>query len=226
MALQSEPSEKLFAGIEKLLNDDDLTGKIKENAGSIADPEAAIKIAQEVMKLAKNNSIKNYVFAPQNVGPNVNTTESEYFPSLTIDAKELIFTRRLKGVNEDFYYSKSNGGQWDPAKPIEGDINTPMSEAAQNISSDGQWLVFTGCYRPDGMGGCDLYISYKTENGWSEAINLGGNINSDQWESQPCLSPDKRDLYFASKRNGGYGGSDIYGSVPYTHLTLTTIHPV
>jgi len=58
MALQSEPSEKLFAGIEKLLNDDDLTGKIKENAGSIADPEAAFKIAQEVMKLAKNKSIK------------------------------------------------------------------------------------------------------------------------------------------------------------------------
>ncbi len=27
-----------------------------------------------------------------------------------------------------------------------------------------------------------------------------------------CLSPDKRDLYFASRRHGGYGGSDIYVS--------------
>jgi hypothetical protein len=41
-------------------------------------------------------------------------------------------------------------------------------------------------------------------------------INTDQWESQPCLSPDKRDLYFASKRFGGHGGSDIYVS----HLRL------
>ena len=49
-----------------------------------------------------------------------------------------------------------------------------------------------------------------------KAINLGGKINTDQWESQPCLSPDKRDLYFASKRSGGYGGSDIYVS----HLQL------
>ena len=43
-------------------------------------------------------------------------------------------------------------------------------------------------------------------------MNMGRNINSDQWESQPCLSPDKRDLYFASRRHGGFGGSDIYVS--------------
>src|SRR5206468_4550921 len=40
----------------------------------------------------------------------------------------------------------------------------------------------------------------------------GQRINTDQCESQPCLSPDKRDLYFASRRLGGYGGSDIYVS--------------
>ncbi|MGZ5190823.1 MAG: OmpA family protein, partial [Flavisolibacter sp.] len=50
------------------------------------------------------------------------------------------------------------------------------------------------------------------ETGWSEALNLGGKINSDQWDSQPSLSPDKRDLYFASRRPGGYGGSDLYVS--------------
>jgi len=49
-----------------------------------------------------------------------------------------------------------------------------------------------------------------TPQGWGESFNLGGNVNSDQWDSQPCLSPDKRDLYFASKRLGGFGGSDIY----------------
>jgi outer membrane protein OmpA-like peptidoglycan-associated protein len=55
-------------------------------------------------------------------------------------------------------------------------------------------------------------MSYLTENGWSKPFNLGDKINSDQWESQPSISPDKRDLYFASKRFGGYGGSDIYVS--------------
>lgn len=93
-----------------------------------------------------------------------------------------------------------------------GAINTPQNEGAQNISQDGEWLVFTGCNRPDGEGSCDLYISYKTPTGWSPAFNLGNKVNTDQWESQPCLSPDKRDLYFASRRQDGYGGSDIYVS--------------
>ena len=55
---------------------------------------------------AKNNPTENYVFAPQNMGENINTSESEYFPSLTIDGKELVFTRRLNGSNEDFFTVK------------------------------------------------------------------------------------------------------------------------
>jgi outer membrane protein OmpA-like peptidoglycan-associated protein/tetratricopeptide (TPR) repeat protein len=162
---------------------------------------------------AKKNVGKNYVFAPRNLGSNINTAESEYFPSLSIDGKELVFTRKVNGDNEDFYYSRLNAnGEWDKARPMEGGVNTPMNEAAQNISQDGQWLVFTANARPTGFGDFDLYMSYLTPQGWSEAVNLGGKINSDQWDSQPCLSPDKKDLYFASRRLGGYGGSDIYVS--------------
>ncbi|HEX7904092.1 MAG TPA: OmpA family protein [Chitinophagaceae bacterium] len=159
---------------------------------------------------AKKNANKNYVFAPQNIGDNVNSAESEYFPCLTIDNSEMIFTRNLKRYNEDFFYSKKKPGGWEVSKPMEGNVNTPENEGAQMISQDGQWLVFTACNRQDGYGSCDIYISYLTEKGWSEAINLGGKINSQFWESQPCLSPDKKDLYFASRRPGGYGGSDIY----------------
>ncbi len=155
---------------------------------------------------------KNYVFAPQNIGAGINSEESEYFPSITIDDKELVFTRKVNFVNEDFFHSYKKGASWDAAKPMEGDVNTPQNEGALNISQDGQLIVFTACDRRDGFGSCDIYMSFRTDNGWTEAINLGGRINTDQWESQPCLSPDKRDLYFASRRFGGYGGSDIYVS--------------
>jgi outer membrane protein OmpA-like peptidoglycan-associated protein len=87
-----------------------------------------------------------------------------------------------------------------------------MNEGAQNISQDGQWLIFTGCNFPEGMGSCDLYISYLTSEGWSTPENLGPSINTEFWEAAPSLSPDKRDLYFASRRPGGYGGNDIYVS--------------
>ena len=159
---------------------------------------------------AKKNTVKNYVFAPQNMGSEINTAEPEYFPSLTIDGKEFVFTRRLNNYNEDFFSSNKTTIGWDKAQSLKGDVNTPQNEAGQNISQDGQWLVFTANGRPQGFGNFDIYISYLTPQGWSEAVNLGGKVNSDQWDSQPCLSPDKRDLFFASRRFGGLGGTDIY----------------
>ncbi len=153
---------------------------------------------------------RQYSFNPINAGPSINTKESEYFPSLTIDKKELAFTRRINQSNEDFYSSNFINGEWNTAKALVGEINTSYNEGALQISQDGKWLVFTGCNRPDGLGSCDLYIAYLQNGAWSAARNMGRKVNSDQWDSQPSLSPDKREIYFTSSRPGGYGGMDIY----------------
>lgn len=157
----------------------------------------------------KKHPAKDYVFKPVNLGDSINTSDLEYFPSLTIDGSKMIFTRRVAS-DEDFYESDFVDGKWSKAKPLGGKVNTNFNEGAQNISQDGQLLVFTGCNYPEGQGSCDLYFSIKTNNGWSEPQNLGPVVNTDFWESSPSLSPDKRDLYFASSRAGGYGGRDIW----------------
>ena len=164
----------------------------------------------------KKHPAKNYVFARKNLGDSVNTDALEYYPSLTIDGKKLIFTRRISG-DEDFYECDLVDGKWSKAKPLGGRINTNLNEGAQNISQDGTWIVFTGCNYPEGQGSCDLYISFKTKNGWSEAENIGPIVNTDFWESSPSLSPDKRDLYFSSNQAGTYGGKDIW----VTHRSVT-----
>lgn len=189
-----------------------LSKKPPKNPTTLDKLEKRKKSYEFAIEFEKNNPDKSYVFAPQNLGPGVNTAEPEYFPSLSIDATELVFTRRVKNINEDFYSSKLNSKKWEDAKPLEGNINTPQSEAAQTISQDGQLFIFTARDRRDNFGNYDLYYSVMTPQGWSESVNLGANVNSDQWDSQPCLSPDKRDLYFASRRLGGFGGSDIYVS--------------
>ncbi len=152
----------------------------------------------------------DYVFTPMNLGDSINTKLLEYFPSVTIDANTLVFTRRIG--HEDFFVSEKRNAVWSKAVPLPGNLNTEENEGAQTISQDGRLLIFTGCNMQDGLGSCDLYFSYLTKNGWGERINLGRIINTEYWESQPSLSPDKRALYFAARDPSGYGGSDLFVS--------------
>jgi outer membrane protein OmpA-like peptidoglycan-associated protein/tetratricopeptide (TPR) repeat protein len=148
-----------------------------------------------------------------NAGDSINSTASEYYPTLTIDGRQLIITRRTRGsADEDFFTSVWNDSSWKKAIPVTGKINTYYKEGGQQITPDGNWMVFSAKDYPEGLGSFDIYLSYQTENGWSERVHAGNVINSEFWESAPCLSPDKKQLYFASDRPGGFGGTDLYVS--------------
>ncbi len=166
-------------------------------------------------KKSRSIGTKNYVFKPQNLGENINSKDLEYYPSLTIDGKKIVFTRRVNSSGgkgkEEFFESDLANGKWTQAKKLEGNISTGENNGgAENISQDGQWIVFAGCLFPNGLGNCDIYISHLTKQGWSTPENLGPNVNSEFQETAPSLSPDKRDLYFSSNVPGGFGGTDIW----------------
>jgi outer membrane protein OmpA-like peptidoglycan-associated protein/tetratricopeptide (TPR) repeat protein len=181
------------------------------NKKSVAAGKYRQKTYRFALDYAAAHPAGSYVFAPRNMGDSINSAALEYFPSLTIDGSTLIFTRRVNN-DEDFYESSFANGQWRKAQALGGRINTNLNEGAQNISQDGQLLVFTGCNYPEGNGSCDLYFAVRNKTGWTEPQNLGGLVNTDYWESSPSLSPDKRELYFASSFPEGYGGKDIFVS--------------
>ncbi len=164
------------------------------------------------IQYASTHNNSDYEFAPVNLGDNINSETSEYYPSFTIDDSILVFTRRGEGIREDFVESTLTSNGYSKAEIIKGDINVEPSKGGINISQDGEWLLFAGNFAGKGFGNFDLYISYDTPTGWSEPINLGANINTEFWESSPSLSPDKNALYFSSDRPGGYGGRDLYVS--------------
>jgi len=179
------------------------------NAKSISAGNSRKRTYEFAVEYEKKHPLNGYMFSPKNMGDSINSKDLEYFPSFTIDGKKMIYNKRINN-DEDFYESDFINGSWSNAKPIGGKVNTNLNEGAQNISQDGQLLMFTGCNYPEGEGSCDLYFSVRTNTGWSEAQNLGPVVNTDWWESSPSLSPDKRDLYFASSRAGGFGGRDIW----------------
>lgn len=199
---------------EKALDviNDVLTKKPPRHPASLANAEKRKASYQFAVEYAKASTVKNYVFAPQNLGPNINSASLEYLPSLSVDGSELIFTRRVSGTNEDFFIAKKEKNGWGVAEPADGKINTPQSEAAQTLSADGEWMIYSANGRMDSYGNYDLYMAQHTAEGWVDTYHFGLGINTDQWEAQPSLSPDRKDLYFASRRPGGYGGIDIYVS--------------
>lgn len=166
-------------------------------------------------------AIKNPVnFNPTNMGPNINSDNDEFLPSVTADESEIIYTvSRPRDENtvcvfcqveEDFYASNKKDGEWQPRHALEYPINTGYNEGAQCISPDGKYLFYTLCNADAGAGSCDLYWSKRIGNRWSHPRNFGAPVNTKEWESQPCIAPDNKTIYFVSNRPGGQGKMDIW----------------
>lgn len=155
-------------------------------------------------------------FNPHPLSDTVNAFPMQYFPIVTVDQQAIIFTRRLGTTmnhDEDLVVSRKNAdGRWMQPESLSENINSEWNEGTCTLSADGRVLIFTSCYGRKGYGSCDLYISKKTGEEWSEPVNLGSKVNSSAWESQPSLSSDGRTLYFISNRGGGIGGRDIWVS--------------
>jgi OmpA-OmpF porin, OOP family len=174
------------------------------------------KLILRNIQFAKENASKASAYKQRKLSDTVNSYVLQYFPVLTADQQELIFTRRLgPGGNddEDLVVSKKiSNGSWSMPSSISPNINSELNEGTCAISADGRKLIFTSCVGREGFGSCDLFESTKIGEVWSQPKNLGINVNSAEWESQPSLSADGRTLYFVSDRRGGLGRRDIWVS--------------
>ena len=192
-------------------------GTLEKNRSAALKNIQNCEFAIEAMK-------KPVSFNPESVGNGVNTTEDEYWPSITADGQTLMFTRQeqvrrgrfslpINTFQEDFYLSFFSGDGWKSAVNAGEPINTQQNEGAQTLSSSGNYMYFTACDRPGGLGSCDIYFSALRVGRWTIPFNLGSPVNTTAWESTPSISADGRMLFFSSNRPAGYGGKDLWYSV-------------
>ncbi|MEQ8624506.1 MAG: tetratricopeptide repeat protein [Vicingaceae bacterium] len=156
-----------------------------------------------------------------NLGPSINTENSEYVPIISSDETFMVFTsRRIREGNtmdptgqpfEDIYTSsRANSNQeWSLATPINGQVNTNKHDASVGLSPDGNRLFV---YRSnENLIGGDLYESIYLNGKWTVPVRMSEKINSAySIEPSASLSLDGKTFYFSSNREGGYGGFDIY----------------
>lgn len=139
---------------------------------------------------------------------------------------EYASTQLLLAQNADIYSSRKTLTGWTLAQPLSENVNTPAWESDAMIVANGSVILFSsdrkGCvgfnhpfdqnYAGSGSGNSDIFVSLKTAQGWSKAINLGQSINTPFAEKSPYLHPDMRTLYFCTNGKGGIGEFDIYKS--------------
>jgi len=194
---------------------------LRHGGGTEKNKQTALKNIQNC-KFAMESMKTPVPFNPVSIGLSVNTKDDEYWPSITADGQTMMFTRQSYGPSgtlnraafqEDFYVSFLSDTGWMVAFNAGTPLNTPHNEGAQTLSSSGNYMYFTACDRPGGLGSCDIYFSAYNDGKWSVPYNLGSPVNTPSWESTPSISADGTILFFSSSRAGGYGGKDIWYSV-------------
>lgn len=165
-------------------------------------------------EFAMKNKSATSAYRLRPLSDTVNHFIMQYFPVLTADQTQLIFTRRVGNNSNDdedlVVCNRDENGRWKLPVSISKNINTRLNEGTCTISADGRKLIFTSCTGRDGIGSCDLYETKKIGGDWTVPKNLGRNVNSAEWESQPSLSADGRTIYFVSDRRSGLGRRDIW----------------
>ncbi|RME18730.1 MAG: hypothetical protein D6799_02605 [Bacteroidetes bacterium] len=96
------------------------------------------------------------------------------------------------------------------------EINTAYNEYSPVITTDESVLMFTS-RRPGGVGNKmdesknehfeDVWVSYKNGKKYTQAVNLGPPVNTENHDAAVCLSPDGQKLIIYQ---GGVNGGDLF----------------
>lgn len=118
-----------------------------------------------------------------------------------------------KDLEKGIAMAKSKGSSWGSPEKIEVptlDIEGDLYGFHIHESGDVMIISYNG---PGSNGEEDLYVSLKSETGWSAPENIGSTINTSGYEMSPFLSTNLDTLFFSSNGHGGLGDADIFYSV-------------
>ncbi len=136
---------------------------------------------------------------PHPLGSPIASSGNEFYPVMTNN--KTIYFNSDKGGNSDIYYSRFQDGKYQEPVKLPANINSEKKEADAFVARDESYIIFVRVDEPDGYGNSDLYISFKeNKTDWSNPINMGEDVNSDQIDGSPYVTPDGNYLIFTSGR--------------------------
>lgn len=162
--------------------------------------------------VAKRDTLNSPWQEPVNLGPNVNSADSEIEPSISGDGLELYLgswddyiLRVCKRPSKDAPWS-SPAKIGPPVGSLEANRQVRSDDVwASDISADGLSLYFTST-RVGGYGSSDIWVAMRAtiDDDWGEPVNLGPNVNTGAADWSPSISTDGLTLVFSRKGSPHY----------------------
>jgi outer membrane protein OmpA-like peptidoglycan-associated protein len=143
-----------------------------------------------------------------------NTKNKETSMAISSDGNTLYFissNEKDTYGGSDIYFCKKNvKGKWDKPKNIGNTINTFWDEVGLSLSSNDSVLFFSS-QGHNSIGGYDIFrTELQDVNLWSKPENLGYPINTPNDDIFYTEMDDGKAAYYATNRESGLGGVDIY----------------
>ncbi|MEE9466021.1 MAG: hypothetical protein V3W14_10665 [Candidatus Neomarinimicrobiota bacterium] len=145
---------------------------------------------------------------PRPLMPPVNGPTRQLYPTLT-SGGVLYFNSTRDGFGRgDLFRASPSGDGFGEIENLGPAVNSEYDETDVLVAPDQSYIIYTAVDKPGGLGGGDLYISFRgADNAWTAARHMGSAINSSASDFCPALSPDGKYLFFTSGRRGS---DDVY----------------
>ena len=149
-------------------------------------------------------------------------------PTLSPDEKILYFASDMPGTygeSDIFKVAINSDGTYGTPVNLGNMINTEARESFPFVTS-GNILYFSSDGHP-GLGGLDVFATKISNNQFiGPVLNVGKPVNSAMDDFTFILDEDTKSGYFASNREGGMGGDDIYSFLETSPLEFDCIKPI
>lgn len=136
--------------------------------------------------------------APEPLGPQINGPDNELYPMLVADGSLYFSATREDTLGaRDSYRAQYVDGDFAEPVNLGPGINSEVNEGDIYVSPDETYIIHVSADRPGGLGGADLYVSFRQTDGtWGKGIHLGDGINSAEADYCPMVTPDGKYFYF------------------------------
>lgn len=172
------------------------------------------------------------IYAPVNLGENINSKNEEGQAVISADGKEIYFWREIyrqsagKAVQSAWYSKLDSMGNWKPAKYMNKPFNIGfMSSGIFNVSPDNNSILIRGYFKYGDRTGGGFSMVTRGARGWNDPIGLeipGYNEMSKGIYSGAFLMPDEKGLIFYFSETAGASKMDLYVSFKKEDGTYTS----